>query len=67
MTTPKAWIQLASNTACKMTMRALGSMLAETDAELAANIRGMRSDLLCALDSLASAAAAIENAREEAP
>jgi hypothetical protein len=65
MTPPKAWIQLASNSMCKAVMVATGSMCAETDEILAANVREMRKTTLSVLDMLASAAAELERRGEE--
>jgi len=64
MTTPKAWIQLACNTAHKMCMVGMGSMLAETDEMLAANVLEMRKNVLSVLDMLSSAAAELERRRD---
>ena len=64
MTPPKAWVQLAVNTMCKVVMTGCGSMLAETDDILYSNVREMRKTCLSVLDMLASATAELE-ARDE--
>jgi hypothetical protein len=65
MTPPKAWIQLAANTACKLVMGAIGSMLAETDEILLANIKEMRQNALSVLSMLATAEAIIDVRKEQ--